>query len=231
MKNLLVDSNIFCIFIFILIVSANFLAEIFPCRLQNVLLNNMFIKHVFGLFTMIFFVVLSSDLKNKNIFNVVNNSVFLYILFILISKCHVYAFYVVLLLLGLTYIIHIVKREEIEKQESYVNDSKKESNENDSKKESNENDSKKEIPSTTYDTMIYVLYILIIIFTILGVLLYLGEKKIEYNTKFDYFTFFIGKPLCSWKDTNVTFIEAFKNAFAPIHPRASSSRGRNMLSK
>ena len=95
MKNLLVDSNIFCIFIFVLIVSANFLAEIFPCRLQYILRNNMFIKHVFGLFTMIFFVVLSSEWKNKNIFNIVNSSFLLYVLFILITKCQIYAFYII----------------------------------------------------------------------------------------------------------------------------------------
>ena len=84
---------------------------------------------------------------------------------------------------------------------------------NDSKKESNENDSKKEIPSTTYDTMIYVLYILIIMFAILGVIMYMGEKKIEYKKDFDYFTFFIGKPLCKGKSPKVNVIESFKNAF------------------
>ena len=64
MANFVVDSNIFCIFIFFLIISANFLAELFPCRLQYILRNNMVIKHLFGLFSMIFFVVLSSGIKN-----------------------------------------------------------------------------------------------------------------------------------------------------------------------
>jgi hypothetical protein len=68
MKNIIVESNIFCIFIFILIVSANFLAEIFPCRLQHLLRSNMLVKHIFGLFTMIFFVVLSSGIKEKDIY-------------------------------------------------------------------------------------------------------------------------------------------------------------------
>ena len=201
MKNLLVDSNIFCIFIFILIISANFLAQIFPCRLQHVLRNNMFIKHVFGLFTMIFFVVLSSEIKNKNISNIVNSSFLLYILFILIAKCQIYVFYIILLFLGITYIIHIVKQEEIES-------SKNDSNE----KDSNEKDSNKERHSI-YDNIIYVLYILIIILIILGVIMYMGEKKIEYKKKFDYITFFIGKPLCIGKSPKVNVIESFKNAF------------------
>ena len=196
MKNLLIDSNIFCIFIFVLIVSANFLAEIFPCRLQYLLRNNMFIKHVFGLFTMIFFVVLSSGIKNKNIFNITTSSFLLYILFILITKCQIYVFYTILLFLGITYIIHLVKQEEIESSE----------------KESNEKDSNKEIHSI-YDNIIHVLYILIIMFAILGVIMYMGEKKIEYKKDFDYFTFFIGKPLCKGKSPKVNVIESFKNAF------------------
>ena len=196
MKNLLVNSNIFCIFIFILIISANFLAEIFPCRFQYILRNNMFIKHVFGLFTMIFFVVLSSEIKNKNIFNIVNSSFLLYILFILITKCQIYAFYIILLFLGITYIIHIVKQQEIES----------------SKKEPNEKESNKEGHSI-YDNIIYVLYILIIIFIILGVIMYMGEKKIEYKKNFDYITFFIGKPLCIGKSPKVNVFESLKNAF------------------
>ena len=211
MKNLLVDSNIFCIFIFILIISANFLAQIFPCRLQHVLRNNMFIKHVFGLFTMIFFVVLSSEIKNKNIFNIVNSSFLLYILFILIAKCQIYVFYIILLFLGITYIIHIVKQEEIESSKNDSNE--KDSNEKDSnEKDSNEKDSNKERHSI-YDNIIYVLYILIIILIILGVIMYMGEKKIEYKKKFDYITFFIGKPLCIGKSPKVNVIESFKNAF------------------
>ena len=81
MKQILVDSNIFCIFIFILIVSANFLAEVFPCRIQHLLRNNMLVKHMFGLFTMIFFVVLSSNVSDKNIFKIAKTSFLLYILF------------------------------------------------------------------------------------------------------------------------------------------------------
>ena len=94
MKNVVVNSNIFCIFIFILIISANFLAEIFPCRLQDALRNNMYLKHLFGLFTMIFFVVLTSNLENKNYLYI--RSIILYIIFILITRTHHYFFLLVI---------------------------------------------------------------------------------------------------------------------------------------
>lgn len=197
MKNLIVDSNIFCIFIFILIISANFLAEIFPCRLQDALRNNMYLKHLFGLFTMIFFVVFSSSGTNdKNIFTIVGSSLLLYILFILITKCQIYMFFIILLFLGITYIISIIKQQEIEN----------------SKKGSDEEPSTKE-KDNIYDTILFVLYIVILGFTFIGVIMYMGEKKIEYKKHFNYITFFIGKSICKGKSPKVNMIESFKNAF------------------
>jgi len=187
MNNFLVESNIFCIFIFFLIVSANFLAEVFPCRLQAVLRNNMIVKHIFGIFTMIFFVVLSSGIKNKNILNITKKSFLLYILFILITKCQIYIFYVILFFLGITYILHIIKQEKIEEED------------------------KDEI--AIYNNITDGLYILILIFIILGVLLYIGEKKIEYKSNFKYETFFIGKPKCKGKSPSINMFKSLKYAF------------------
>ena len=175
MNNFLVESNIFCIFIFILIVSANFLAEIFPCRFQDLLRHNMFVKHIFGLFTMIFFVVLSSGIK-KNIFNIVKGSILLYILFILITKCQIYIFYIILLILGITYIINILKQEE---------------NENNKTESTEEKPTQKK--DSFYDNLLNILYAFVMILIVLGVIMYMGEKKIEYKNNFDYITFFIGK--------------------------------------
>jgi hypothetical protein len=189
MKNFIIDSNIFCIFIFFLIVSANFLAETFPCRLQYVLRNNMFVKHLFGLFTMIFFVVLSSGIKNKNILNILKNAVILYIIFMLITKCQTNLFFIILVLLGTTYIINIIKEKEIENN----------------KKELNEDN--------IYDTITYILYIIIFVFIILGVLLYMGEKKIEYKKNFNYVTFFIGRSVCKGDSPNISMIESIKHIF------------------
>jgi hypothetical protein len=196
MKNFIIDTNIFCIFIFVLIVSANFLAELFPCRLQYVLRNNMVVKHIFGLFTMIFFVVLSSGIKDKNILNIVKNAVFLYIIFMLITKCQKNLFFIILLLLGITYITNIIKQQEIESNKTESTEEK-----------ANEN------VDSIYDDIIYILYIIIIIFIILGVLLYMGEKKIEYKKDFNYITFFIGQSSCKGQSPKVNLIEAIKHAF------------------
>ena len=92
-------------------------------------------------------------------------------------------------MLGTTYIINIIKEEEIES----------------SKKELDENN--------IYDKITFILYILIIVFIILGVLLYMGEKKLEYKKNFNYITFFIGNSVCKGESPNVNMITAIKAAF------------------
>lgn len=205
-KNTLIDTNLFSIFIFILIVSANFLAEIFPCRLQDVLRNNMLVKHIFGFFTMIFFVVLSSNSKDKKIYLIIKNSFLLYILFILISKCQVSLFYVILIFLGTSYIINILKQQEEDEKIKDID-----------KKESSDKLSQYNKKIDTFNNIIYVLYILTFLTIIIGVVAYMGEKKIEYKGNFNYFTFFIGKPKCIHKSPHVNFIKSLKQGFLPYY--------------
>lgn len=49
------------VFLLIMIISANFLAEIFPCRFQELLSSNNYTKHIFGYLTLVFFVSLNID--------------------------------------------------------------------------------------------------------------------------------------------------------------------------
>jgi hypothetical protein len=194
-ENKLLDTKIFLIFIFILIVSANFLAEIFPCRLQYLLKNNMLVKHLFGFFTILFFVRLSNS-DDKNLLNIIKHSFLLYLIFILISKSNIYFFYFILLCLGITYIINLQKEDDTEKFKN---------------NEINQQEYDKKIK--TYDIITYVIYILIFIATIIGIFIYMGEKKIEYKKKFNYLTFFIGSPKCINKSPDFNFIKALKAHF------------------
>jgi len=191
----LLDTKIFLIFIFILIVSANFLAEIFPCRLQYLLRNNMLVKHLFGFFTILFFVRLSNS-DDKNLLNIIKHSFLLYLIFVLISKSNIYFFYFILLCLGITYIINLQKEDDAEKFKN---------------NEINNEEYNKKIK--TYDIITYVIYILIFIATIIGIFIYMGEKKIEYKKKFNYLTFFIGRAKCINKSPDFNFIKALKANF------------------
>jgi len=201
-KDTIINTNLFSIFVFILIISANFLAEIFPCGLQDLLRNNMIIKHTFGFFTMIFFVVLSHKNKNKNIYDIIRNSLGLYLFFIIISRSEINFFYIILIFLGITYIINILKHDTINQKIHKKGDK--------NKKQQDENNKKIII----YNNITFVLYILIILSTFFGVLIHMGKKKIEYKKKFNYFTFFIGKHKCVKKSQNVDYLKYLQKSLS-----------------
>ena len=212
-RQTITETNIFTIFIFILIISGNFLALV-PCKLQDELNNNMYVKHLFGLFTMIFFVTLAAPVKDKTISAVTLNSFLLYLLFILITKVHVKIFYVIAVLLGSTYITVLLKEADI--GTINANASAIDVKNNNTMEQSNEQ--AKENPTNVilnnqlkiYDNIIFYSYILILILTFIGVLAYMGEKKIEYKKNFKYVTFFLGKTVCKHSTSNIDMLKALR---------------------
>jgi hypothetical protein len=214
-RQIITETNIFTIFIFILIISGNFMALV-PCKLQDELNNNMYVKHLFGLFTMIFFVTLAAPVKDKRISVVALNSLLLYLLFILITKVHVKIFYVIAGLLGTTYIAVLLKEADLDKINANASASVIKSN--DATEQTNEQG--KENPEDVvltnqlkiYDNVIFYSYLLIFLFTIIGVLAYMGEKKIEYKKNFKYVTFFLGKTVCKHSSSNIDMIKALRHS-------------------
>lgn len=178
------------IFIFILIISANFLAPIFPCRVQSLLNNNMAAKHLFGFLTMIFFVVLTIP-NSFTQFNILfSQSFILYILFILLTKTESYIFFIIFILLAILYIINL-KIKHLE-----------------------ESKSKNKKHLIFYKTIVNYLTIIILFVLFIGVLSYLGQKKLEYKNKFNYLYFFLGKPVCKNKSPSNSFIAGLLNSFS-----------------
>jgi hypothetical protein len=214
-RQTITETNIFTIFIFILIISGNFLALV-PCKLQDELNNNMYVKHLFGLFTMIFFVTLSAPVKDKTISVVALNSFLLYLLFILITKVHVKVFYIIAVLLGGTYITVLLKQADLDKISA--NASATDVKNNDTMEQTNElsNELSNDVILTNqlklYDNIIFYSYILILILTFIGVLAYMGEKKIEYKKNFKYVTFFLGKTVCKHSSSNIDMIKALRHS-------------------
>jgi hypothetical protein len=188
------EPPLFTLFILILIISANFLGSLFPCRVQFLLKNNVFIKHLLGFFTMLFFVMLSSPVKMSNLMEVIKISLFMYILFIFVCKTTAYIFIIVFLLLGSSYLIILYDK--------HVN-----------KTISNEDDEKKRLVSKNSLSYLKFLYLVIILLTIIGFIIYLGEKKIEYGKKFNYSNFLFGLPECKEMSPSVDINTAFKAAF------------------
>ena len=210
-RQTITETNIFTIFIFILIISGNFMALV-PCKLQDELNNNMYVKHLFGLFTMIFFVTLAAPVKDKTISAVTFNSFLLYLLFILITKVHVKIFYVIAGLLGTTYIVVLLKEADLDKINA--NASATDVKNNDTMEQSNKQAEKIILTNQLkiYDNVIFYSYIFILLLTIIGVLAYMGEKKIEYKKNFKYVTFFLGKTVCKHSSSNIDMIKALRHS-------------------
>ena len=179
----------FSIFIFILLISCSFLVQLFPCRLQYELSENIYLKHLFGLFTMFFFVILLAPLEDKRF--IVAKSFAMYIMFVLITKVEYKIFILIILLLFVSYIVVLEK--EVQKK---MNETLQEQERRETK---------------MYDEINFVVYIVIIVLIIIGVAVFMGEKKIEYKTKFSYITFFFGKVKCAKGLKKYTYSNALKH--------------------
>jgi len=157
-----------------LIISANFLAQTFGCKTQHVLIHNMYVKHIVGFFTLLYFVNSINTDKTMDeflYFKTFFKTFLLYILFILTTRMNNKIF---VLLMGLLMINFILSQ--------YANSL-----------DTKHFAAKLQI----YDTIGKVISKLAIVFLVIGVLIYLKEKKIEYKGKFSYLTFLVGKTQCN----------------------------------
>lgn len=180
------------LFLFYLLISSNFLDTLYSCRTQYVLTNNMFIKHFIGLFTFYISVVLVNEDKQSPL-DQIGISIILYILFIMTTRCDSRVFIILIILLFSGFIMDKIKN-------FYFNDSK-------------HLDIKQHI--STIQTSIYIIAMII---TIYGCIVYLGRKKIEYKKDFSYYIFIFGKPDCKFTQIRKTFnnhsyIKLFNYAF------------------
>jgi hypothetical protein len=177
------------IFILYLIISGNFMASLFGCRTQELLANNMFMKHILGFMTMFFFIVLvdsnsawSNNPKTQLLFTLI-----FYAVFLITTRMDYKWWIAFILLLSTIYILQIYKEhkdtteDEKEKYELYQK---------------------------------YLIYITgFIIFA--GFIIYYGRKKKEYGSSFDHLKFLLGKPQCSFnrEPQKMTDFDAIKTIF------------------
>lgn len=177
------------VFVLYLIFSGNFLANLFGCRTQQALTNTMWLKHILGFMTMYFFVVLADS---NSPFTDSPQMQFLFTLFcytiFLISTRMDYKWWIAfILILAVYYIIQVYKDHSQTKEED----------------------------KAKYNKIQKYLSYLAGIILILGFLVYIGKKKLEYKNKFNWSTFLIGKPECSFseKDIPISDTQAILNAF------------------
>jgi hypothetical protein len=181
-------SNVFVLF---LIIASNYIGELFPCRVQDLLSSNVYLKHFVAFLTLLFFVVLTDDSLDFTAEEIFQSSMKLYIVFLLLINCNQTFFIYSLGLLCLSYIIKLLLKDA-------------------------EKDIDDEYKKKKYETLVLLNKIVFIIFfmvLIIGFIIYLGEKKIEYKNNFKYVTFIFGTPKCKGNSPNTNYGESFVSAF------------------
>lgn len=178
----MLKTPLYPVFVFFLIISSNYLGELFPCKIQDVMKNNVFVKHFFAFLTLVFFVVLVDPLHTQTLEGTIYNSFILYLVFLLLINTNVLFFLLSLVCLAAMYLLSLKQKEGGE--------------------------------SEWYDKINNLLYIVFGISTVVGFLVYMGEKKIEYKNKFDYLTFIFGQSTCRGFSPKTKIMEAFLKAFS-----------------
>ena len=167
------------IFIFYMIISANFLGNIFGCTTQKIFKENMLVKHILGFLTLFVFVALiDEDKSNINtnkldeyiFFKKLGAAIILYFVFILSTRINYIYFIVFILMIAITYLLNNYTQSlDEDKFENRINIISK-------------------IALWIGRTSLIVL--------VLGFILYYIEKKKEYKSEFKLKTFILGNLTC-----------------------------------
>jgi len=166
--------------LFLLIVSGNYIGNLFSCRIQTAFSSNVYAKHIIGFISLYFFIILvDPNLERINPLKTLALSIPIYFYFLILSKSEAPIFLVIIFLL-----IFLVM---VNSYHNYLN----------IKKVENKYLSKKETFIVENIVIVKKLIIgIIFILTVIGFLVYLGMKKVEYEGEFKLISFIFGTKKC-----------------------------------
>jgi hypothetical protein len=170
------------IFLLLLAISGNFLAETMGCSIQKLLSTNQYAKH-FMIFCIIYFTIDYSDTENPNPSGKLYKSLIVYVFYLLSSKVHLNVAITIFFALVIFYILNSYKKYFIDIMD------------NDDDDDDSQNASLNRY-IYNIDNFQKILLIFVSIITPLGFLLYFNEKKIEYADTFNYAKFIFGAVKC-----------------------------------
>tara|TARA_Y100000741_G_scaffold360867_1_gene343842 strand:- start:587 stop:1222 length:636 start_codon:yes stop_codon:yes gene_type:complete len=176
--------------IFLFIIAANYVGDIFSCGVRNFMKEYLIFKHIIGIFIMIFFVGLIQD--KLKIQERISQSLILYLWFIFIMRAPTIITIATIILISIIYIIEL-----------YITDLKTKLEEN---KEINEKNNKLIEQYTNVNNFLFITSFLI---SIIGTSIYIYILKRNLGKNFNIYTFLLGTrdQECFKKDV----IKRFKN--------------------
>jgi hypothetical protein len=154
-----------------LIIAANFMVPLFSCKLQSALEESILLRHLTGFLTMVFFVRLTSTSK-PTFLNLLSSSAIVYAWFLATTRMNLELWIVAALIAMSLFLIYIY--------ETTIDQDKE----------------KKTSIETLLPNIKRGLIQGLVVVTVIGVILYMGEKRLEYGKKFDLYTFIVGQTKC-----------------------------------
>jgi hypothetical protein len=180
-------SNGFYLVLIYLVISSNYLGNLFGCRIQTLFHNNVYIKHLLGFFTTYFFIVLATPPAGSTNMSLLGFAGLMYVWFYVTTKMSVTYWVPMILCVLLAYFLYIYNKQE-------------------------EDVAKPEMKQRI-EVVQSILTAAAAVLTVVGVVVYYGEKKLEYGPSFKPGDFWFGLPNCKNKTPNFAMGNRFKAAF------------------
>lgn len=175
-----------------LVISGNYLGNLFGCRVQLLFRENMWIKHLLGFFTAYFLIVLSTPPAEYDSKQTLLFTGLIYLWFFMTTKMHVRMWIPMILVLLASYGVYVYMKQQTTNEEEA---------------------SKDEERTARLHQFQSIATILAVILTFVGVVAYYGEKKIEFEETFDAWKFWSGVPECKFESPTVSIGESLLAAF------------------
>lgn len=167
------SSNIRAVFLIFLAVSANFVGNTLNCSIQKILINNAAVRHLFVIL-IIYFTIDFTSKSSMDPIQILQNTLLIYVLFIVLTKQTYEMFIVNILLIFFIYICHITKQ--------YIEQHKE------------EKDLKYNAETVTLinNYLQNILFITLII----GFVIYFNKEYNDHRKNFNIITFLVGLNRC-----------------------------------
>jgi hypothetical protein len=169
------------VFLIILAVSGNFVGNTLGCQTQSLLTSNMYVKNILLLFIIYFTISFTDDDKNNPV-DMLINSFYIWLLFILFTKQKITTTIILFILFFISYFLN-----------NYITYYERIINEN---KDNIEHNKKLNNIIKKLEKIKNFIYIIELIILICGFLYYLCYQYNEYNKDFNFIKFIFGKPNC-----------------------------------
>lgn len=187
--------NGFYLALIYLVIAGNYIGNLFGCRVQQLFKESMWLKHILGLFTTYFLIILSSAPTAYSSRETLVFTAAIYGWFFMTTKMHV-RFWIPMILAVLgAYFVHVYTKQQTEKGEPKPDG---------------------EPTQAVLKRFQQVAIAFAAVMTAVGVVVYYGEKKIEYGESFSTWTFWNGVPDCKFDSPTVSIAESVVAAFTPV---------------